>query len=271
MPPGPVLIVTNHTAWFDPLWVAKVIRREIFPMMTSDFYDLPGVHFFFAHVFHAIRVQASAFRREAPELKNAIAVLDRGACLSIFPEGWLRRSAEPSVRQFGQGVWHILRERPETPVVLCWIEGGWGSYTSYFKGKPTVNKRPDFWRRIDVAVSAPIVVPKELLPDQRATRIFLMRKCLEARALPRPGGAEIAGGGRRGRKATEELPGTAAKDWDYSFPSSARGLALRIKEILSNSLLCLRLKTPRFDGTLVSGDWSPLAVGRKAVYKNVCQ
>lgn len=181
-PQGPVLIVANHTAWFDPLWAAKVIRRRLYPMMTSDFYDLPVAHFFFAHVFHAVRVQASAFRREAPELKNAVAVLDRGDCLSIFPEGWLRRSPEPSVRQFGQGVWHILRERPNTPVVLCWIEGGWGSYTSYFKGKPTVNKPPDFWRRIDIAVSEPIVVPEEILTDLRTTRVFLMRKCLEARA-----------------------------------------------------------------------------------------
>ena len=50
--------------------------------------------------------------------------------------------------QFGQGVWHILHERPDTPVVVCWIEGGWGCYFSYYNGPPTVNKRFDWWRRI---------------------------------------------------------------------------------------------------------------------------
>jgi len=178
---GPLLVVANHTAWCDPMWVSKVTPRRVFAMMTSDFYDLPGVHFIFANVFRAIRVQASAFRREAPELAQAIAQLDRGEGVSLFPEGWLRRKPEPSLRKFGQGVWHILRERPDTPVVICWIEGGYGSFTSYFQGKPTKNKRMDWWRPIDVGISAPVVVPPDVLADHHATRIYLMRECLKAR------------------------------------------------------------------------------------------
>jgi hypothetical protein len=87
------------------------------------------------------------------------------------------------LRKFGQGVWRILRERPTTPVVVCWVEGGYGSYTSYFKGKPTQNKRPDFWRRIDVAVAEPVIVPSEVLAEHRTTRAFLMRECLKARGI----------------------------------------------------------------------------------------
>jgi hypothetical protein len=84
---------------------------------------------------------------------------------------------------FGQGVSRILQARPETPVVVCWIEGGWGSFTSYAGGKPTKNKRMDFWRRIDVAVSEPQLVPADILADGRATRIYLMRACLQARGF----------------------------------------------------------------------------------------
>jgi 1-acyl-sn-glycerol-3-phosphate acyltransferase len=180
---GPALVITNHTAWFDPLFICKVMPRRLFPMMTSDFYDLPGVHWVFAHLFQAIRVQSSLFRREAPELREAITILDRGDCVSLWPEGRLRRRPEPSLWKFGQGIWHILRERPETPVVICWIEGGYGSYTSYFKGKPTENKPLDWWRRIDVAVSEPRVVPAEVLADHKATRRYLMQECLKARGL----------------------------------------------------------------------------------------
>jgi len=135
------------------------------------------------HVAHAIRVQVSTFRREVPELKEAMAVLDRGECLVIFPEGAMRKSADRPLRQFGQGVWHILRERPATPVVICWIEGGWGSYFSYCNGPPTKNKPFDFRRRIDVAVTPPRVLPSDLLENQKTTRSFLMQACLEARAL----------------------------------------------------------------------------------------
>jgi 1-acyl-sn-glycerol-3-phosphate acyltransferase len=178
---GPVLVIANHSSWFDPIWLAKVIPRRIIPMMTSRFYDMPVLRWFMLHVVHAIRVQAAQFRREAPELDEAVAALDRGECVTIFPEGFMRRGAERPLRQFGQGVWRILSKRHATPVVVCWIEGGWGSYTSYADGPPTVNKRFDFWRRIRIAIEAPEVLDPALLEDARATRMHLMRVCLEAR------------------------------------------------------------------------------------------
>jgi 1-acyl-sn-glycerol-3-phosphate acyltransferase len=178
---GPLLVVANHCAWFDPMFMAKVLPRRLIVMMTSQFYDKPAIRWFFKHVVHAIRVQVSTYRREAPELNHAISALDRGECLVIFPEGAMRRREEQPLKQFGQGVWHILNERPKTPVVVCWIEGNWGCYFSYWKGPPTVNKRMDFWRRIEVAVGEPQVLDEALLADQRATRNYLMQVCLEAR------------------------------------------------------------------------------------------
>jgi 1-acyl-sn-glycerol-3-phosphate acyltransferase len=180
---GPLLIVANHSAWLDPVWLAKVLPRRVIPMMTSVFYDLPVMRWLMVHVAHAIRVQASTFRREVPELKEAVAVLDRGECLMVFPEGAMRKHAGKVLRQFGQGVWHILHERPTTPVVACWIEGGWGSYFSYCNGPPTKNKRLDFGRHVDVAVSLPQVLPGDILDNQKATRAFLMKSCLEARRI----------------------------------------------------------------------------------------
>jgi 1-acyl-sn-glycerol-3-phosphate acyltransferase len=180
---GPVLVIGNHTAWFDPFFIGKIIPRRLNCMMTSEFYDRPVVYWIFKYIFQAIRVQFSRYRREAPEIQEAVRVLDQGGGVALWPEGWLRRRPEPSLRKFGQGVWRILRERPTTPVVVCWVEGGYGSYTSYFKGKPTQNKRPDFWRRIDVAVAEPVVVPPDVLAEHRTTRAFLMRACLKARGL----------------------------------------------------------------------------------------
>jgi 1-acyl-sn-glycerol-3-phosphate acyltransferase len=76
-------------------------------------------------VVHAIRVEASGFRREAPELREAVAALDRGEAVILFPEGGMRRREEQPLRHFGQGVWHILKDRPQTPVVVCWIAWMW--------------------------------------------------------------------------------------------------------------------------------------------------
>jgi 1-acyl-sn-glycerol-3-phosphate acyltransferase len=150
-------------------------------MMTSIFYDKPILRWLMVRVVHAIRVEASEFRREAPELQEAISALDRGECVVVFPEGRMRRRDNQLLHRFGQGIWHILRERPTTPVIPCWIEGGWGSYFSYCNGPPTTNKRFDLWRRIDVAISQPEIIQAAVLADHLATRLHLMQACLESR------------------------------------------------------------------------------------------
>lgn len=178
---GPLIVLSNHAAYPDPVWVAKIIPRQMIPMMTSAFFDLPVIRWLMVNVAGTIRVEASHFRREVPEIKDAVAVLDRGESLLVFPEGQLRRKEERPLRLFGQGVWHILRERPDTPVIVCWIEGNWGSYFSYRNGPPTKNKRIDIRRPIDIAVGPAQVLDRSLLEDQRATRQYLMQVCLETR------------------------------------------------------------------------------------------
>jgi 1-acyl-sn-glycerol-3-phosphate acyltransferase len=155
--------------------------RHVTPMMTSVFYDLPVIRWLMLHVVRAIRVPAATFRREAPELHDAVAVLRRGGCVMIFPEAILRRRANVLLRPFGQGVWHVLQELPDTPVLVCWIEGGWGSFASYDQGPPLKGKRPDLLRRIDVGVGEPAPLPPEVLADQKTTRAWLMHACLECR------------------------------------------------------------------------------------------
>jgi 1-acyl-sn-glycerol-3-phosphate acyltransferase len=178
---GPLLVIANHAAWFDPLWLAKVLPRPVTPMMTSRFFDLPVLHWLMSDVAGAIRVEEAAYRREAPELQEAVAVLDRGGCLLLFPEGALKRHPEQSLRRFGQGVWRILRQRPQTPVVACWIEGGWGSFTSYCGGPPTVNKHLDRRRPIAIGIQPPQVLDQALFASRHRTREYLMRACLAAR------------------------------------------------------------------------------------------
>lgn len=181
---GPCLVIGNHACWADPFLLAKVLPRPITPVMTSVFYDLPFISWMMRRVIKAIRVPEKALKQDVPqEIKEVIAALDRGECVVLFPEGYLRRSDERFLRRFGRGVWQVLSARPDTPVFPCWIEGGWGSYTSYKGGLPTKNKRPDFRRRIGVAVGPPVTVPPETLAHHLATRIDLMNRVAAARTL----------------------------------------------------------------------------------------
>lgn len=105
---GPVLIVANHAAWLDPFCIAKVAPCPIRPMMTSRFFDLPVIRWLMVRVVRAIRVENSLIRHETPEIDQAIAGLRAGDCITIFPEGMMRRNDETLLRPFGQGVWRIL-------------------------------------------------------------------------------------------------------------------------------------------------------------------
>jgi 1-acyl-sn-glycerol-3-phosphate acyltransferase len=162
------------------------------------------------HVVGAIRVQKGAFRREAPELREAVARLRRSGCVLLFPEGSLRRKEEQLLMPFGQGVWHILRELPQTPVVVCWIEGGWGSFASYRGGPPMKHKALNWRRRIDIAVAEPRVLDATVLADHRTARAALRRACLGCRDwLGLPVLEEEKNEGMLDDSTGEEAPGPA--------------------------------------------------------------
>ncbi len=181
---GACVVIANHACWFDPIFLGRVLPRPITPMMTSEFYDLPGIRWLMVNVFHTIRVQEKQMKKEVPaEIGEAIAALDRGDCLVLFPEGYLRRSDDRPMKRFGRGVWHILSARPDVPVYTCWIEGAWGSFTSYRGGYPTKNKRPDLRRPIDVGVPLPVTVPAAELDKHLTTRLALMNRVAASREL----------------------------------------------------------------------------------------
>lgn len=180
-PLGPVLVIANHASWFDPLFLAEFIPRPITPMMTESFYKIWFLRPLLKNVFKVIVVRESAARREAPELQQAIDALDRGECVVLFPEGFLQRKVDVELRRFARGVWHILAARPDTPVVSCFIAGGWLTKFSWRNGPPGKNKRMDFRTPIRVGVSLPETVPAEILIDQLTTRIHLMNRVNAAR------------------------------------------------------------------------------------------
>jgi acyl-[acyl-carrier-protein]-phospholipid O-acyltransferase / long-chain-fatty-acid--[acyl-carrier-protein] ligase len=180
---GPVLVIGNHAAWLDPLWLGQIVPAPITPMMTSTFYDLPVISWLMRHMIGTIRVPDVPYRHEAPELQEAVRALDRGECLILFPEGYLRRKEEVPLRRFGRGVWKILTDRPQTPVFACWIDGGWGSYFSYKGGPPTKNKRLDIRRPIRIGVTGPFTVDPAVLADHMRTRTHLMERVNAARTV----------------------------------------------------------------------------------------
>jgi len=178
---GPVLVIANHTSFLDPCWVMICLPRDLTPVMFGDYFKKFGLHFYMKHIINAIPSGVGTVRRETPELDEAVRRMDRGEGVLIFPEGWVRRKEDDPIRRFAQGPWRILHDRPATPVVACWIEGGWGSWASFKNGPPFKGKPLDFRRAIDIGVSAPVVLDKETLSDQHRTRELLRQMVIDAR------------------------------------------------------------------------------------------
>lgn len=170
---GPLIVIANHTCMLDPFFLGKIIPRKITPIMTAKYYDKPIIRWFMQNMVGTIRVPISARKTETPELDEAILRLDRGECLVMFPEGKLRREDDIELQYFSQGIWRILKERPETPVIATWIDGGWGSYLSYKNGPPGKGKSLDWFRPIRMVIHSPLVLDSELLATHQATRKYL--------------------------------------------------------------------------------------------------
>ncbi len=122
-PEGPLLIVANHTTYFDPFWISVRIYRAVRYMAWDKIFGFP----FAGHIFHWFG--AFPVSLESPEtsaLKTSLKVLRKGEALVIFPEGG--RSADGHLLPFKEGAAHLALKLGATvlPVV---VHGGvrvWG-------------------------------------------------------------------------------------------------------------------------------------------------
>lgn len=80
---GPVVIVPNHKSFWDPFFVAIVLRRPVHFMGKAEHFEGPMAGIF-------LRLGAFPVRRgesDGEALDTARAILARGDALALFPEG----------------------------------------------------------------------------------------------------------------------------------------------------------------------------------------
>ncbi len=84
LPDGAVIVAANHRSFLDPLVLAAPIDRRVTFMMSSKYYDMPLLNWFF-RMARCIVVEHG--RESAAPLREAVRVLQAGHVLGIFPEG----------------------------------------------------------------------------------------------------------------------------------------------------------------------------------------
>jgi 1-acyl-sn-glycerol-3-phosphate acyltransferase len=122
---GGVLLASNHQSYLDPVLVAMVLPREMHFMARRTLFRNP--------VFRAIIVSYNAFAIERDSadvkgVKSAIARLEAGNILLVFPEG--TRTGDGSIAPMKSV--GVMAERAAVPIVPVLIQG---AYEVWPKGR----------------------------------------------------------------------------------------------------------------------------------------
>jgi 1-acyl-sn-glycerol-3-phosphate acyltransferase len=152
---GPVLLVSNHVSFMDPLVIGGSVRRPVRFVMDHNIFRIPVLSFIF-RTARAIPIAPAHEDRDAMQkaFDRVDAELADGEVVCIFPEGKLTKDGE--INEFKRGVEKIL-ERRAVPVVPIALRGLWGSFFSRRSGKPPMSTLPSrFWSRIEMVVTAPV-------------------------------------------------------------------------------------------------------------------
>jgi 1-acyl-sn-glycerol-3-phosphate acyltransferase len=114
---GPAILVCNHISGLDPLLIQSACRRMIVWMMAREYYDIPGLNWFFKRI-DAIPVERSG--RDSAATRAALRALARGNVLGVFPEG--RIETDHELLPFQTGV-AMMAMKTGVDVYPAYIDG----------------------------------------------------------------------------------------------------------------------------------------------------
>ncbi len=122
---GPVIFASNHRSFLDPFIIGVLNRRPVYYVAKSEIFKNPFVAWFVSSL------GAFPVRRGAGDpdmLETARAILERGDCVLIFPEGTRTRPGSLGRPKRGVGRLALETGAPVVPVALIGTEAvrrGW--------------------------------------------------------------------------------------------------------------------------------------------------
>ncbi len=113
---GPVLLVSNHVSVLDPPFVGAAAPRPLYFMAKEELFRIP----LFGRLIRALH--ARPVRRDGSDtraLKAALALLEEGRALLVFPEGTRGEEGQPPREgKAGVGMLAVLSGAPVVPVFV---------------------------------------------------------------------------------------------------------------------------------------------------------
>jgi 1-acyl-sn-glycerol-3-phosphate acyltransferase len=158
---GPVLFVSNHQSHFDPIINgAQVADRQFTAIAKEGLFSFKPFAWLIRS-YGALSVAGDA--GDSAAIKVALAELEAGRCILIYPEG--TRSGDGRLTEFQKGVL-LLQRRAKVDVLPLALEGATDVW-------PRGTKRPKLRGRIAARVGTPIPAAEfaALAPDAALERL----------------------------------------------------------------------------------------------------
>lgn len=140
---GAFIFVSNHASYFDPILLGTSIHRSLYYMARENLFA-KGLSDWIMKSVHAFPVKRGT--GDLGALRQALAILDEGKPLVMFPEG--TRATDKKLRPAKPGVGFIVA-KAGVPVIPAYIDG---SLEALPRSLKTLRCRP-----VSVYIGEPIV------------------------------------------------------------------------------------------------------------------
>jgi len=126
LPPGPLILASNHVSNVDPVIVGWAAARELHFFAKEELFTGPKLFTWLIKFWNAWPVSRS--RVDPTAIKRFVHLLGRRQTVVLFPEGTRSKTGDLAGFKPGVGMLAIGSHAPIVPTLTSGMEGSWTSY-----------------------------------------------------------------------------------------------------------------------------------------------
>lgn len=167
---GPVLIVSNHQSFLDPIPIGLAVPRYLTVLARDTLFKSRPLAWLMESL-GTLRIDRD-FGKEG--LRATLDALARGRCVHLYPEG--ERSHDGELAPFKAGV-SLLIKKVKAPIVPVGLAGAYGAWSRHMK-RPKF--APLFLPANEATMAVSIGKPIDPAPFEKMDRGEMLQKLYDA-------------------------------------------------------------------------------------------